>query len=248
MVRWPGPIVFDLDDTLYLERDFVRSGFAAADRWMAKRRGLSGLGQACNELFEQGHRGRIFDAALDRLGVAADAALVSRLVETYRGHQPDIALAADAVRYLAGRGEAFHGLVTDGPAATQRAKVIALGLEPRLGRIVYTDALGPGRGKPHPEAFERIEAWAPRHGLPLVYVADNPMKDFITPRSRGWLTVQIERPARVHHLAAPDAAHAAHGRIDNLDQLDACLLGLQAAGTSSVGTFPTDAPRELPIS
>ena len=26
-------LVFDIDDTLYLERDYVRSGFGAAGRW-----------------------------------------------------------------------------------------------------------------------------------------------------------------------------------------------------------------------
>ena len=36
-------IVFDLDDTLYLERDFVRSGFAAVDRWVSDRFAISGL-------------------------------------------------------------------------------------------------------------------------------------------------------------------------------------------------------------
>ena len=37
-------------------------------------------------------------------------------------------------------------------------------------------------------------------GFPLAYVADNPLKDFVTPRARGWWTVQVERPERVHHV------------------------------------------------
>jgi putative hydrolase of the HAD superfamily len=248
-VRWSGLIVFDLDDTLYLERDFVLSGFAAADRWFAVEYRQTGLEQACTTLFEQGRRGCVFDEALVGLGLVADAALVNRLVEIYRGHQPTIGLAEDAARFLAGRGDrTLHALVTDGPAATQQAKVRALGLEPLLGCIIYTDALGPGRGKPHPEAFERVEAWAPRLDLPLVYVADNPTKDFVTPRARGWLTVQVERPGRVHHLAAPDAAYAAHARIDDFDKLEASLMGLREAGLATVGTFPTDAHRGLSIS
>ena len=70
---------------------------------------------------------------------------------------------------------------TDGPTATQQAKVRALGLDTLLGFIVCTGSLGPGRGKPHPLAFERVETWAAPHGLPLVYVADNPLKDFVAP-------------------------------------------------------------------
>jgi putative hydrolase of the HAD superfamily len=256
-MRWPGPLVFDLDDTLYLERDFVRSGFAAVERWFADQQGPPGLAQACRHLFQQGHRGRIFDEALAGLGVAADPSLIAQLVEIYRSHPPDIALAPDAEGYLAGRGDgARNALVTDGPLATQRAKVQALGIEGRFGFIVYTDALGPGRGKPHPAAFERIETWAsglitPREtsgGLPLVYIADNPRKDFVTPRDRGWLTVQIVRPDRVHRVDAPDENHAAHARIESLDQLDACLLGLSETLGSDVGTFPTDTARRLPVS
>lgn len=248
-MRWPGLTVFDLDDTLYLERDFVRSGFAAAGRWFEQEHRRSGLAEACLSLFEAGCRQRIFDEALRQFDVPADPAMVSRLVGIYRGHEPDIALAADAERYLSGRaGRVPCALITDGPLVTQQAKVRALGLETRLGCILCTGALGPGRGKPHPEAFERVEAWAGAYGMPLAYIADNPLKDFVTPRSRGWLTVQIERPERVHHAEAPDAAHAAHGRIDNLDQLDTCLVGLQDTVLASVRTFPTDVPRRLPIS
>ena len=34
-------VTFDLDDTLYLERDFVRSGFAAVGAWLATERGYA---------------------------------------------------------------------------------------------------------------------------------------------------------------------------------------------------------------
>lgn len=227
-MRWQGLTVFDLDDTLYLERDFVRSGFAAADRWLVQHNGTAGLADMCRSLFEMGRRGDIFDEALVRLGGTADAALARRLVEVYRGHEPDITLTEDAARYLYARtGGNPSALITDGPAATQQAKVRALGIEQHFGCILCTGALGPGRGKPHPEAFERVEAWARPYRQPLVYVADNPLKDFVTPRSRGWLTIQVERPERVHRVVAPDGAHEAHARIDSLDQLDVCLAALQ---------------------
>lgn len=248
-MQTPVLIVFDLDDTLYLERDFARSGFAVAGAWLQERAGIAGLGEVCRGLFDAGLRGRIFDEALARLGVAPDPALLEQLISIYRSHEPDIALAADAARYLDGRDSRVpSALITDGPAATQQAKVRALGLDERLGCIVCTGALGPGRSKPHPEAFERVEAWAAPYGLPLVYVADNPLKDFVTPRARGWWTVQIERPERVHHVAAPDGAHAAHARITSLDALDACLAHLLSEDPGRVRPFPTDTSRRIPIS
>jgi putative hydrolase of the HAD superfamily len=245
----PMLIVFDLDDTLYLERDFARSGFEAAGAWLYRQAGVPGLAEVCVDLFEAGLRERVFDEALVRLGLGADPSLLAQLVQIYRSHYPKIGLAPDAARYFARRGGSVPmALITDGPAATQQAKVRALGLEVMLGLIVCTGSLGPGRGKPHPLAFERVEAWAASYGKPLVYVADNPLKDFVAPRSRGWWTVQIERPERVHHVEAPDAAHEAHARIASLDELDACLRRFQSIGAGYVRPFPTDAAGRIPIS
>ena len=50
-------IVFDLDDTLYPERDFARSGFIAAGRHAAEKHGIPDLGEAMLALLDQGHRG-----------------------------------------------------------------------------------------------------------------------------------------------------------------------------------------------
>ncbi|MXN67432.1 HAD hydrolase-like protein [Stappia sp. GBMRC 2046] len=217
-------VVFDLDDTLYLERDFAVSGFKAVGKWLLQERSINGFADVCIGLFDEGGRGNIFDRALERSGVAADARLVKSLVEIYRGHEPSISLAQDSERYLANRSRSEPlALITDGLAETQSAKVRALGLEGVIERIVYTGALGPGFGKPHPRAYELVEAWAAPFGLPLVYVADNPMKDFVTPRARGWLTVQIKRPERVHKVDAPSEDHCPHGVICNLDELDVRL-------------------------
>lgn len=249
IMQLPVLVVFDLDDTLYLERDFARSGFAAAGDWLHWKMGVSNLAETCLTLFAAGRRARIFDVALARLGVEADPVLIGRLVEVYRTHTPRIGLAADARRYFAAyMGSAPCALITDGPSATQRSKVRALGLDKILGCIVYTGALGPDCGKPHPRAFEAVETWAKPYNLPLAYVADNPLKDFVTPRSRGWWTVQIERPDRVHHVAAPDAAHEAHARIVNLDDLDAAFRRLLSTEAKRVRPFPTDASGRIPIS
>lgn len=216
-------VFFDLDDTLYLERDFARSGFVAAGAWLEKEVGVHGLAELCQGMFEAGQRSRIFDDALGALGLASDPALVGLLAELYRTHEPTIALAPDAVRYLASGSHNSHmGLITDGPHGTQRAKVRALALDDKFELIVYTDTLGPGCGKPHPRAFELVEEWA-SPDLPLVYVGDNPRKDFVAPRARGWWTVQLDRPERANHFTAPDTSHEAHARIFSLDDLDECL-------------------------
>lgn len=214
--------VFDLDDTLYLERDYVASGFAAAGAWLAAERGIHGLGGAAWSCFESGHRGNIFDIALGHLGMTPDPALIACLVGVYRGHVPDIALAPDAAAWLsAPPPNRALALLTDGPVASQSAKIAALGLADHgLSPLVMTGTLGEGCGKPHPRGFCVIES---AYGLSpdcFTYVADNAAKDFVTPRRRGWRTVQIRREGRLHQASPIDAEHAADRVITSLGEME----------------------------
>jgi len=216
-------IVFDLDDTLYLERDFAFSAYDALDAHIRESTGRPGFAAACRAAFLAGRRARVFDEALAALGLPADPAAIADMVARYRGHAPRIELCPDAARCLDRlHGTVRLGLVTDGPETMQRAKIAALGIADRFDALRPTGAWGPGFAKPHPRAFAEMEA-AAAGVASLVYVADNPAKDFVTPRARGWLTVQVCRADRVHTTPAADAAHAAHAQIDSLDALETAL-------------------------
>lgn len=196
-------VVFDVDDTLYLERDYVRSGFEAVGEWLRGHRGLHGFADRAWGRFEAGDRGDIFDRALVELTGAADRELVAQLVDVYRRHSPSIRLLPDAdacMRELSERG-ARLAVITDGPAASQRAKVTALGLPIRCDPILVTAELGLGASKPNPVSFERVMQLASISGRSCAYVADNPAKDFKAPRSLGWTTVRVRRPGGLHAMA-----------------------------------------------
>jgi putative hydrolase of the HAD superfamily len=196
-------VVFDIDDTLYLERDYVRSGFAAVGAWARTELGVADVGERAWAAFEAGVRGRIFDEALVACGVGANGSLVSQLVDVYRSHAPTIELLPDVRVWLAGRPtDVALAVVSDGPPVSQRAKAAALGLAGWADPIVFTEELGPGRGKPHPAAFARLEAVTGLAGDACAYVADNPAKDFAGPRSRGWRTVRVRRECSLHAAAA----------------------------------------------
>jgi putative hydrolase of the HAD superfamily len=68
-----------------------------------------------------------------------------------------------------------------------------------------------------------MEARAATPADRLVYVADNPLKDFLAPKARGWRTLRIARPERIHRTPAPGARHEADGVIASLDELDLWL-------------------------
>lgn len=153
-------VVFDLDDTLYPERQFAVSGFRAAGAWAHAELGLANLAEDMIRLLDAGHLGRLFGLVLEERMPGHHPDHVKALISAYRNAEPDLALfddAAWALEHYAGHGPL--GLITDGTLAMQRKKVQALALEPRFREIVYTDALGEARAyfKPHPMAYEVIE-------------------------------------------------------------------------------------------
>jgi putative hydrolase of the HAD superfamily len=215
-------LVFDLDDTLYLERDFVRSGFRAVDRWLASRDMVEGFFEVAWQLFEAGRRGDVFDCTLERLGMSLEAELIRRLVDVYRSHAPAIALDPEAAGLLArlhARGPL--ALLTDGYRATQERKVAALGLERYCSPIVYTDALGREHWKPSPRGFLSIQQRFGGQANRFVYIGDNPAKDFRAPNALGWLTIRLRHPRGEHARAeAQGALDAAAHTITHLAEIE----------------------------
>lgn len=193
-------VTFDIDDTLYLERDYVASGFRAVADELLLRFGIANAAELLWRSFLAGNRGTIFDDLLNQLGIAPTHGLIAELVDIYREHEPDIRLLPDAQACLAAiRGSADIAVITDGPVASQRAKAHSLGLSDIASFIVYTGDLGPGMAKPSPLAFELVERHFGVQGAACSYVADNPTKDFKAPLERGWTCVRVRRDGGLHH-------------------------------------------------
>jgi putative hydrolase of the HAD superfamily len=190
--------VFDIDDTLYLEREYVRSGFEAVGCWAAKWVDIDDFAERCWRRFSDGRRNSVFNEVLSESGRQPAAELVSALVEIYRSHTPSIALAADALEALNMISRiASIAVITDGPAVTQSRKAEALGLCSFAAPIVLTEMLGSEFRKPHPRAFQQIMHCRPANVY--VYIADNPLKDFAAPKQLGWVTVRVRRPDGLHY-------------------------------------------------
>jgi putative hydrolase of the HAD superfamily len=223
-------VFFDLDDTLYPERQFIRSGYRAAAEKLRKD-------YSRHETFEDwlwerflaGRSDRAFDALNDHFHLNLNEWRIARLVEAYRFHFPDdIAPFAGVWELLSRLDRSCRlGLITDGPARMQQNKIDALGLSDILEEslILLTDTLGPDCAKPNPAAFLLA---AERLAMPpeaLAYVADNPAKDFIAPNALGWLTIQYLREGQIHvHKPAPPAGEPkviVHSDEELLNVLDA---------------------------
>src|SRR5512140_23141 len=120
-------LIFDLDDTLYRETDFVASGFRAAARLIAMRCGREPhpiVDFMLAKCMAEGRR-EVFPAVLERF--PESGLKLADLVAEYRSHQPDIALSAETAAVLAHLATRYRlGLITDGNPEVQRAKCRAL--------------------------------------------------------------------------------------------------------------------------
>ncbi|MFB3902791.1 MAG: HAD family hydrolase [Acidobacteriota bacterium] len=219
-------VVFDLDDTLYPERDYVLSGFRAVADWSAAHLQIPaeiGYSSLC-QLYEAGIRGDTFDCWLSLQG--KDKGLVPTLVELYREHEPRIRLFPEVPVLLRELRQRFSlGLLSDGYLSVQRKKIAVLGLATCFDAVMFTDQLGREYWKPSCKPFElMLRQLDVREADKAIYVADNPLKDFLGAKEVGMQTVRIRRSGGEYtHLEAPSLAHSPDRSINDLAELPELL-------------------------
>lgn len=179
-------VIFDLDDTLYSEKQYVRSGYKA----VAKLLGDESLVDKLWTYFENGKPA--IDELLNELGCIGRK---EECLEAYREHIPEIKLydgVVDLIQTLKDRGIKV-GIITDGRPEGQRKKLEALGLEKLVDDIIITDALGGVQfRKPNDISFRIMQN---RWRIPfeqIIYVGDNPNKDFQAPKQLGMRCMYFE--------------------------------------------------------
>jgi len=229
-------VIFDLDDTLYDEIEYCKSGFAAVAEFLANRSEstinnpimikyeIKRISQILWKQFSTGNRTKTFNAALDKLDISYDDKLIRELIEVYRQHRPTITLPLDSRDALCKLSKKYTlALLTDGFLPGQQLKVQALGIEQYFKSIVYTEQLGRQYWKPSPVGFENIIRSLGTRPENTVYIADNEKKDFIAPNKLGFVTIQILRPARLHTSACEQAEGKAQHIIGQISQLSSLL-------------------------
>lgn len=192
-------IIFDLDDTLYPEKEFVMSGFWAVARYLGKKYKLNPLKilAILKKDFEKGRRGNNFNLLLSGLNFPKKE--VGKLVTIYRSHKPKIKLFSDAKKLLGGLSKSVKkAIVSDGQVTTQKNKLEALKINKIFDAVVLSDSLGKKYQKPHPKPFQIALKKIKTPPKEAIYVADNPEKDFIGAKKLGMFTVQIKRKRGIY--------------------------------------------------
>lgn len=202
-------IVFDLDDTLYDEVDFVRSGFAEVAGYLHLPRSEAFMW----EQFTAHGSGRVFDALIAHFGLEVS---LQKLIEIYRFHTPDISLDAETAALLQFARDYRTALISDGHYLMQRNKFHALGLEAWIDYPLFADYYQ--TKKPDEKPFRMVmEHFG--EGERFIYVSDNPLKDFTAPNALGWRTLRFRNPRGIYRNAPNTADAEAGSRAELLETL-----------------------------
>ena len=202
----PKAVIFDLDDTLYPERQYVYSGFQAVSDHVQRIFGKT-IYQDLINCYQSGERSNVFGATLALHFNEVDDAILRKLAHIFWAHVPQLQMHEDArigLALLFSRN-IKAGLITTGPGSIQRRKVHALDLEPLLDGIIYTDDLLGDKepGQPCEDAFHIIGLQLDVEFNEICFVGDNPLTDFVIPRRLGIKTVRIRRPNSEYYAEKP---------------------------------------------
>jgi putative hydrolase of the HAD superfamily len=116
-------------------------------------------------------------------------------------------------------------LVTDGNKIVQRLKVESLGLDRFFVGIFITHRFGKDKAKPSLYCFDKVAAREGASLSDIIYVADDPHKDFVKLNKAGATTIRV-CTGRFRTTKAA-AGYDARITIDSLDELRQTLLRLE---------------------
>ena len=219
-------VVFDLDDTLYKEHDYLLSAYREIADRIESCYGLEGIFDRMCQWWQDGEN--VFQrliAYCQPSNIQCSMFNVQCLLDLYRSHVPAIRLDEDT-KHLLDRlhPHAVLGLITDGRSLTQRHKIDALGLSVYMDEQDILISGETGFEKPSDEPFRHFMERYP--SLAYYYIGDNPAKDFVAPNRLGWTTVCLLDDGRnIHpqHFALSQQM-LPHHRISQLSEIENIII------------------------
>ena len=184
---------FDLDSTLFDERLFIESGFLEVSKYVekkfdVKRRDFYNL---LIKILDRDGRGKIFDSALKENDIY-NKKLAEKLIDIYRRHNPKIKMYSGMLQLLKEVKKKYKTfLITDGFSYIQKGKIKALKLTKYFDVPVYTHDLNTTKPKllPYKYVAKKLKIKTSQ----MVYIGDNPKKDFIGAKKLGITTIRFKK-------------------------------------------------------
>lgn len=174
-------VVFDLDDTLYNEMDYLRSAYIA----IAKKLDFENWQALFSRMFSLFRTKQdVFAYLIDQYSFTKEELLIQ-----YRNHEPSLQLFEGVLETIQKIKEKKGkiAIITDGRSSTQRTKLKALGLLNLVDKIVISEEVG--SEKPDENNYRMVMESFVDHNY--LYMADNLRKDFLAPNKLGWQTLGL---------------------------------------------------------
>jgi putative hydrolase of the HAD superfamily len=212
-------VLFDLDGTLYDEKQFVLSGFREVSKHICSKYNLNydEVYKILVSDFEHGLRRKNFDFLLEKIKLNEN---VKKLVKIYRTHTPNISLYEDAKEILPKLKKKYKlGIITEGYKKIQENKISILGIKEYFDLITITCAHGKLNTKLFKKTLDHITV-KPKECL---YVGDNPARDFLAPKKLGIHTVRVKREANASEATDLNDICRADYTISNLSTLEVII-------------------------
>ncbi len=191
-------IVFDLDDTLYNELDYLKSAYIEISKelkpndWEQLYARLFSIYRNKQDVFE-------FISSNFQLDK-------KELIQKYRNHIPNINPFNGVIETLQKikNSKGKLAIITDGRSITQRNKLKKLGILPFFDFIIISEEIG--TEKPNESNYKNVEDHFKLETY--YYIADNFKKDFITPKKLGWKTIALlDNGMNIHSYANTSTSH-----------------------------------------
>ena len=189
-------VVFDLDDTLISEKEYVLSGFRTVSKTISFRYNLDfeKVYEKMIVLFNESSQ-KVFNRILKNFDIEYSKEDIVNLISIYRQHEPKIKFYDDVIPTInkIKKMGIKIGIITDGYKETQRRKIKALWCEELFDEIIITDEFGREFWKPHERAYRIIAEKLDVKLHEMIYVGDNETKDFVGANRLNINTVKINR-------------------------------------------------------
>jgi len=181
-------VIFDLDDTLYKEINYLKSGFKYISKIIANDINETQTKIFKKLIFHYKNKENVFQKIINEYNLSYN---IKDLILLYRNHKPKIRLSKETentLLYLINNDYKL-GLLTDGDSNQQRGKISALELEKYITEYVISDEFG--STKPNENNYKYFSEKKYSYCEKFYYIADNIRKDFIAPNNLGWITICI---------------------------------------------------------
>lgn len=194
-------IIFDLDDTLISEFDFIKSGYDVVSKYISQKYKIN-KEDAYQELIDLANlkAKNTFNLLLEKYNIVYSKEDILELVRMYRSHLPKITFYDDVrpvIDKLKSSGIKL-GIISDGYIETQQNKLNVLNCKNTFDYIILTEELGREYWKPSPRAFEIMMEKFAITPQEAIYIGDNPEKDFYIKKYMPINTVRIKRDRGIY--------------------------------------------------